>query len=200
MRANSPGGPGVSACAAAAVLTALTGVGLALLDPGDPTFTSQTITNVATTEAPANQLTPAEMQVVQLLPPGYPATSCTRATDPFPDAIASLDCTDEMNSDTPDYARFSLYDSAEALAADFDATAAGMAVSSCPGGNDSPGAWDYGSHPGQAGGKIVCGTVQDRADIAWTRDAQLLLTTVNGGSNLNDLYQWWQRYGDAPER
>ncbi len=43
----------------------------------------------------------------------------------------------------------------------------------------------------------MCGTVEDQADIAWTRDAQLLLATVNGGPDLGGLYQWWQRYGAA---
>jgi hypothetical protein len=39
-------------------------------------------------------------------------------------------------------------------------------------------------------GKVVCGSVADHANIAWTRDAQLLLATVNGGPDLNSLYQW----------
>ncbi|MHA7651625.1 hypothetical protein ACX9NE_21890 [Mycobacterium sp. ML4] len=147
--------------------------------------------------AGAEEYTAAERQIIALLPPGYTATSCRRATDPFPSSVASLDCTDDMHSDTPDYARFTLYDNLGALTADFYETAAIMSVSPCPGGNASPGTWDYGPHLTSPGGKIVCGSVEDRADIAWTCDAQLLLATVNGSPDLNDLYQWWQRYGAA---
>jgi len=186
----------MSACAAFAVLVVLVGMGVATLGHHDAAFTAQPVTAVATTEAPANEFTSAEQQVVQLLPPGYTASSCTRATNPFPDSLASLDCTDDMNSDTPDYARFTLYSNLASLTADFYATADGMTVSSCPGGNASPGTWDYGSNPGHAG-KVVCGMIEDRADIAWTRDAQLLLATINGAPSLDDLYQWWQRYGGA---
>ncbi|KAA1248587.1 hypothetical protein F0Q45_19755 [Mycobacterium simiae] len=145
----------------------------------------------------AEPFSPAEQEIVQLLPAGYKASSCTRATNPFPDSIASLDCTDDTNSDTPDYARFTLYNNVDALTADFFSTAKSMAVSSCPGGNASPGAWNYASNPDRPGGKIVCGSVEDRADLAWTREAQLLLATVNGGSALNDLYRWWERYGGS---
>lgn len=72
-----------------------------------------------------------------------------------------------------------------------------MVVSPCPGGNASPGDWNYGPHLSQPGGKVVCGSVEDRADVAWTRDSQLLLATVNGGPSLGDLYQRWQRFGAA---
>jgi hypothetical protein len=152
------------------------------------------MTTVATARADTEPFNPAEQQIVGLLPPGYTASSCTRATNPFADSIASLDCVDDNNTDTPDYARFTLYNNAASLAADFSASAASMTVSPCPGGNASPGTWDSGSKPG---GRIVCGMIEDRADIAWTRDAQLLLATINGAPGLDDLYQWWQRYGGA---
>lgn len=145
--------------------------------------------------AGAEQFTPAEQQIVSLLPPGYTASSCKPATNAFPTALASLDCTDGLHTETPDYARFTLYDSMDALTADFYASAENMSVSSCPGGNASPGTWNYGPQLASPGGKIVCGTVEDQAVVAWTRDSQLLLATVNGGPDLGDLYQWWQRYG-----
>ncbi len=189
----------ISACAAFAVLEIMVGVGVVMLGPDAPAPTSATVTDVATTEADAEPFSPAEQQVVQLLPAGYSASSCTRATNAFPDAIASLDCTDDMNSDTPDYARFTLYNNVESLTADFYGTAEGMSVLPCPGGNASPGTWDYGPKPGHTGGRIVCGSVEDQADLAWTRDSQLLLATVNGGPGLNELYQWWQRYGGSSE-
>ncbi len=72
-----------------------------------------------------------------------------------------------------------------------------MVLSPCPGGGTSPapGTWTSGSNTDQTSGWVVCGSVADRANVAWTRDAQLLLATVNGGPDLNTLYQWWRRFG-----
>jgi hypothetical protein len=173
----------MSACVAVAVLVVALGMGVDTLGP-----------TIATVGAVPESFTTAEQQIVGLLPPGYTASSCTRATNPFPDSIASLDCIDANNTDTPDYARFTLYNNLASLTADFYVSAGSMTVSPCPGGNASPGTWDSGS---SAGGKIVCGMIEDRADIAWTRDAQLLLTTINGAPSLDDLYQWWQGYGNT---
>jgi hypothetical protein len=172
-------------------------MGVAMLGRGNPMFTSDGVKDIATTEGDAEPFTPTEQQILGLLPAGYPPSSCKRATNPFPTAIASLDCVDESNSDTPDFARFTLYTNVDYLTSDFYATADGMAVSQCPGGNASPATWNLGSNPGQVGGKIVCGSVEDRPGVAWTRNAQLLLASVNGGPSINDIYQWWQRYGNT---
>lgn len=174
------------------VLAVLIGVGrLAMFGRDDPPPSQQPVHDVATHSAGATTFTSAEQRIVGLLPPGYSATACVRAANPFPNAVASLDC--NQNST---YARFTLYGDANALTGDFQATADGMAVSACPGGNPwGPGTWSSGSNSGRVTGRIVCGAVADRANIAWTRDAQLLLATVNGGSDLGSLYQWWQRYG-----
>jgi len=153
------------------------------------------LAGIAPAQAHAEQFSAAEQQIVALLPPGYTAASCSRAINGFPAALASLDCTDDLHTDTPDYARFTLYDAMDPLTTDFYASAASMTVSPCPGGNNSPGTWNYGPQLTSPGGKIVCGTVEDQAVIAWTRDSQLLLATVNGGPDLGELYQWWQRYG-----
>lgn len=152
---------------------------------------------VAVGQAGAEEFTAAEQRIIALLPPGYAATSCARAANAFPAALASLDCTDDTHSDTPDYARFTLYSTLDALTADFYASAESMSVSPCPDGNPSPGTWNYGPHLASPGGNVVCGTVEDQAVIAWTHDSQLLLATVNGGPDLGELYRWWQRYGAA---
>lgn len=152
-------------------------------------------------DASANALNAGEQRIVGLLPPGYTAAACEPATDPFPNAVASLDCSQNSGSPNPTYARFTLYDDLDTLRDDFQETAAGMALSACPGGNPwGPGTWRLASNPGQIGGQIVCGTVDDRPNIAWTRDAQLLLATVNGGADLTTLYQWWQRYGPLTQQ
>jgi hypothetical protein len=189
--------------AALGVVAALVGIGAAvlLLDLDKSGGAQQAVTGVATHNAPAVAFSPAEQQIAALLPPGYTAAACTRATDPFPNAVASLDCTQNAGSDSPTYARFTLYKDLDALTGDFELTAEGMVLSPCPSGNTGPGAgtWNYGANLSPIGGKIVCGSVANRANIAWTRDDQLLLVTVNGGPDLNSLYQWWQRYGSLTQ-
>ena len=186
------------------VLAVLIGVGRVAMfgrdDPAPSQPSQQTVQDVATHTAPAAGFSPAEQQLVGLLPPGYSAAACAPAANPFPNAVASLDCSQNANSDSPTYARFTLYNDLDALTGDFQSTVDGMAVSPCPGENSSRGTWSYGSNAGQISGTVVCGTVGDRANIAWTRDAQLLLATVNGGPNLNSLYQWWQRYGGTAQQ
>ena len=192
----------VRAGGALAVLAALLGIGAAvvLFDRDEPGST-QSVTGLATHTASASEFSPAEKQIVGLLPPGYVAGACTRATDPFPNAVASLDCTENAKSDTPTYARFTLYNDLDALTADFQSTAQRMVLSPCPGGGVSPapGTWTSGSNTNQISGWVVCGSVEDRANVAWTRDAQLLLATVNGGPDLNTLYQWWHRFGTGTQ-
>ncbi|HET7073312.1 MAG TPA: hypothetical protein VFI55_04410 [Mycobacterium sp.] len=158
------------------------------------------VRDAATQTVPRARFSGAEQQIVGLLPPGYSAAACTRAVNPFPSAVASLDCSQNTNSDTPTYARFTLYNDMDALTGDFQLTADGMAVSACPGENTSRGTWSYRADAAQISGKIVCGIVADRANIAWTRDDQLLLATVNGGPDLTSLYRWWRTYGGMPQR
>jgi len=179
-----------------AALAVLMGLGVILFVRDKPAPARAAVRGVATPAVRADEFSPDEQRIVALLPGGYTANACARATNPFPNAIASLDCS-QTGSASPTYARFTLYNDLDALTGDFQSTTDGMVVSPCPGGKPSPGAWAYGSDPGQIGGKIICGSVEDRADIAWTRDAQLLLATVNGGPDLNSLYEWWRRYGGA---
>jgi len=146
--------------------------------------------------ASAGAFSPEEWRIIKLLPPGFGAANCERSTDPFADAVASLDCSLDSGSDDPTDARFTLYAEPGALTDDFITTAANMAIARCPGDNPwGPGTWTLDTKAGTVGGKVACGTVDDRPNIAWTRDSQLLLATVNGGANLGALYEWWHRYG-----
>jgi hypothetical protein len=178
------------------VLAVLIGVGRIAMfgrdDPPPSQASREAVQDATTHPAP---FSPTEQRIVWLLPPGYSATACARAANPFPNAVASLDCSQSANSDSPTYARFTLYNDLDALTGDFQLIADGMAVSPCPGEDTFRGTWSYGSNASEIGGKVVCGSVADRANIAWTRDAQLLLATINGGPDLNSLYRWWQSYG-----
>lgn len=183
------------------VLAVLIGVGRIAMfgrDTPAPNIPSQqSAAGGGNQNAGAKDFNATEQQIVGLLPPGYTASACAKAINAFPNALASLDCAQNVNTDTPTYARFTLYADLEALMGDFQATADGMVLSPCPGnsGSPAPGTWTYGAGANQVGGRIVCGTVSDRANIAWTRDAALMLATVNGGPDLTSLYQWFQRFG-----
>ncbi len=181
-----------------AALAVLIGVSVILFRRDERAPVREPVRGVASRQVPTAEFSPAEQKIVGLLPAGYTASACARATNPFPSAIASLDCS-QTGSENPTYARFTLYDDLDALTGDFQSTTDGMAVSPCPGGKASPGTWTFGTDPSHIDGKIVCGSIEDRPDIAWTRDAQLLLTTVNGGPDLNILYQWWQRFGNVAQ-
>jgi hypothetical protein len=185
------------------ILGTLVGVGgIAMYSRNESVPTRADVRSVATHTVPTDEFSAAEQQLVGLLPPGYSGSACARASDPFPSAVASLDCSQNATSDSPTYARFTLYNDLDALYGDFQSTADGMALSPCPGGNNLPfpGTWSYDANGTQIGGKIVCGSVADRADIAWTRDPQLLLATVNGGADLNGLYHWWLGYGGMSQQ
>ena len=185
----------VDAGVAFAIVVVAVGAALVVLRPDKHARAADGVQGVSAAADPTVQLSPGEQQIIRLLPAGYTANSCLRAVNPFANSVASLDCSQGAESNSPAYARFTLYNDLDALTGDFQSTADGMALSPCPEGNTSPGTWSYGSDPGQVAGKIVCGSIEDRPDIAWTRDAALLLSTVNGGPDLNGLYRWWQRYG-----
>jgi hypothetical protein len=171
-----------------------------VLSRSEPAPVQGDVRDVATHAAPAGGFSDAEQRILGMLPAGYTAAACTRAAITFPSAIASLDCSQSSTSGSPTFARFTLYDDLDALIGDFQSTADGMAVAVCPGQNTSPGIWTPAPDPGRIGGGIVCGSVQDRPSIAWTRDARLLLATVNGGPDLNSLYQWWRGYVATDQR
>jgi len=65
----------------------------------------------------------------------------------------------------------------------------------CPGsGLDSPATWHYTDTPDKVEGRVACGTYNANPDVTWTKVADLTLGDVQG-TNLDDLHNWWLKYG-----
>jgi hypothetical protein len=150
------------------------------------TTTSTTSTTSTTTPTP---VAPAPLDTLySVLPPGYNSTLCTPATNPSPQALATVDCGQLAGG--PTSARFSLFADANSLASQFQAGVNGDAVSQCPGSIDSPRSWHYDATPAFSAGSLVCGTRNNAPDLTWTKNDVLLLGAVQG-QDLDSLYGWW---------
>jgi hypothetical protein len=151
--------------------------------------------------ATAAGFSPQEQQIVNELPLGFDAGSCSTAVNPPapPSALASLDCRGNSEPNGPYVARFTLFaDPGAAVAALIGDANPGPQFSPtpCPGADGSPSNWSYTATPNQTEGQIVCGTFQNNADVEWTRVSENLVLDVLGNSDVNTLYTWWGRYGN----
>lgn len=145
---------------------------------------------------PAARFSPEEQRIVSVLPIGFAANSCRTAGTPPAESVASLDC---LNGSTQ--GRFSLFVGPDSMNRAFqhDLTkyGSGHPPPPCPGLDDSPANWHYAVTPDQTAGQIVCGIFEGTPAIEWTRNRQLLLLDVHSGADVNSLFQWWGRFGNA---
>jgi hypothetical protein len=160
-------------------------------------------TNPITTTAPASPSPDAEPadpvargRLLSLLPPGYAADACKPAALPR-GALAKLSC--EKNSDPggPLSSTYTLVRDKAALGGTFDASVGASKVVNCPGNIQSPGPWRRNATPQQTSGTLVCAFQQGVPSVAWTTDADLLVSSVQGdpgGPNLDELYAWWSTH------
>jgi hypothetical protein len=96
----------------------------------------------------------------------------------------------------PANARYSLFADLPTLDSHFDvAIKENSQLFQCPGsGIDSPTTWHYTETPDQVEGRIACGTYNDSPDLVWSKNSDLLLADAQG-PNMDDLHQWWLKYG-----
>ena len=67
-------------------------------------------------------------------------------------------------------------------------------VDTCRMGEWTPGPWRRNATPQQEAGTLVCGFTQSRPTVAWSTDADLMLSEVQSGPqgpNMVQLYNWW---------
>lgn len=146
---------------------------------------------------PAGRFSSDEQRILSVLPFGFAASSCRTASSPPAESVASLDC---ING--PLQARFSLFADLDSMLQTFQSSLTKYGSGNappCPGSANSPATWYYTVNSNQAAGQIVCGTFEGAPDIEWTRNRQLLLLDVHGGADLNSLFQWWGRFGNASQ-
>jgi hypothetical protein len=167
-------------------------------DKPDTASTNPTTTTTRASPSPdADAADPvARGRLLSLLPPGYPSDACKTAALPK-DALAKLSC--ERNSDPggPLSSTYTMVRDKAALRGTFDAIVGASNVVNCPGNIQSPGPWRRNATPQQTSGTVVCGFQQGVPTVAWTTDADLLVSAVRGdprGPNLDELSAWWSTH------
>jgi len=159
------------------------------------------ISYVGAGPAGAARFSPDEQRIVAELPFGFSGRSCNTADSVPRESVASLDCGEDAGLSAPLEGQFTSFGDPDSMNRAFQEvlTSRGpdYVPSPCPGLAVSPATWHYDSAPGTVAGHIVCGTFKGAPDIEWTRDRELLLLHVHDGRDLGDLYQWWDRYGNA---
>jgi hypothetical protein len=202
--------PWIPIAAAAAVFVVVLGaLGIWwLVKPGDSSSSgpTTTLTNTQTTEEttrtrPSRTTTTEPSQslgskLMALLPAGYGGDACQEVHPPAPGALATVDCTAPSTPGGPANARYSLFADQATLDSHFDgAIAENSVLVQCPGsGVDSPTTWHYTDTPAKVEGRIACGTYNNGPDVTWTKNSDLLLADAQSPS-LEDLHNWWLKYG-----
>ncbi|MGV0795181.1 serine/threonine-protein kinase [Mycolicibacterium sp. XJ1819] len=199
-----PGFPWTALVAAAAVfvlaLGALGAFFVVKRDDGVSSSGSATSTRTAapTPRRSTPDTTPArfDSRLMALLPRGYADGVCKPAHPPASGALATVDCGPASRGGGPQSARYSLFADQQALDGAFDqSAAANSTLTQCPGsGVDSPTTWHYTDTPDKVEGRIACGVFNDRQDVTWTKNADLLLGDAQG-TNLEGLHSWWLEFG-----
>jgi hypothetical protein len=131
-----------------------------------------------------------------VLPPGYSSDAC-RPVEATKDAVAMVDCTQNADVGGPATATYTLMKDGDALSAAMDNAVADAKIVNCPGNIQSPGPWRRNATPTKVAGTLVCGLPQGKPLVAWTNDAELLLSVVRAGPEgptLDQLYKWWSNH------
>lgn len=151
----------------------------------------------ATTAAPTPTVdTDALERLKAVLPPGYSSDACAPA-EAAKDAVAMVDCTQNADVGGPPTATYILMKDGDALSTAMDNVVADAKIVNCPGNIQSPGPWRRNATPTKVAGTLVCGLPQGKPLVAWTNDAQLLLSVVRAGPEgptLDQLYAWWSNH------
>jgi hypothetical protein len=135
----------------------------------------------------------AEARLMGMLPKGYAADACETVVPPN-GALAQLSCTENADPGGPLAATYTLAKDDESLQAVFDDVVSTSSVVDCPGNIQSPGPWRRNASPQQVAGTLVCGFQQSKPTVAWSTDADLMVSEVQSGPqgpNMVQLYTWW---------
>jgi serine/threonine protein kinase len=176
-----------------------------LVKPDDSSSPRSTTSSSETTEPTETtrrtpRTTPNEQsfdsKLMALLPAGYDNAACEAVHPPAADALATVDCGQASTPGGPANARYSLFADQATLDSHFDvAIKENSELFQCPGsGIDSPTTWHYTDTPDKVEGSIACGTYNNRPDLVWSKNSDLLLADAQS-PNMDDLHKWWLKYG-----
>jgi serine/threonine kinase PknH len=175
---------------AAAVVVVLGGLGFWMFgssdDDASPAEPSATTTS-------ASPVADARERLRTLLPPGYSDAACEPVATPK-GAVAKFGCERNLDEGGPPLATYTLVPDKAALKAAFEDIIKGSNVVVCPGSIQSPGPWRRNATPQKVAGTLFCGYQRDLPLVAWTDDAELLVSAIRGdekGPTLPQLYTWW---------
>jgi hypothetical protein len=187
----------VIGAAAFAGLAALGGVGAVLgNDAHSGSFSANSsrlnITEVVTTTSAPPTGSSNLNKLMGILPKGFSSSNCQAVNPSAKDALATVDCSQNTVASGVSAARFNLYPDQATLDSHFNSGSAEDVASPCPGGINSPGTWHYHNTPDQAAGQLVCGTYNDKPDLLWSQNSELLLGDIQG-SDMDALYDWWAK-------
>jgi len=135
----------------------------------------------------------AEARLLGMLPRGYPQGAC-EAVVPAKGARAQVSCGGNDDPGGPLSATFTLAEDKRALTELFDGVIGTTSVVNCPGNIQSPGPWRRSAAADDAAGTLVCGFAQSKPTVAWTTDADLMMSEVQSGPqgpNMVQIYTWW---------
>lgn len=183
----------VAAAVAAAAAVALATWQLRPARPGSESSDAGTLSTATPYTSPRTDDTD---RLLRLLPAGYPPGTCT-PTDPPDDALAAVVCTANADWGGPASALFTRAQDQAALAAAFREVVEGNIKMDCPGRIQSPGPWRRKATSQAPSGTLFCGVQGSRATVAWTTDADGLLSVTRvdaTGPNLDRLYRWWSTH------
>ncbi|MGV9803328.1 hypothetical protein ACWDTP_35265 [Mycobacterium sp. NPDC003449] len=138
----------------------------------------------------------AQLRLHSLLPAGYTDQSCKPVPAPR-NALAQMSCGQNSDPGGPPSATYTLLKDKAALSAAFDSTVAASSMVVCPGRIQSPGPWRRNATPDQISGILFCGVQQGRPLLAWTDDADLLLSEIRAEDQrpaFPELYTWWSSH------
>jgi serine/threonine kinase PknH len=154
-------------------------------------------TNATGAPDTATSAKPADQDKLQrLLPQGYANGACTPA-DLAKGALAKVSCSANSDTGGPPSATYTLVGDSSALRTTFDGIVSAARQVNCPGNIQSPGPWRRNATPQAVAGTVFCGFRQDVPTVAWTNDADLLVSSVDGaqaGPSLDQLYTWWSSH------
>lgn len=122
--------------------------------------------------------------------PGYDRNNCTPQHPPKDGTLSTLEC--DALSGGPDSATLSLYADQSALDDGFQNVTSSASLETCPDGTASPGKWHYTKDPTATAGQVACGMDGGDAVVIWSDDSKDFVAVVRG-SNLKDLFTWWQK-------
>jgi hypothetical protein len=147
----------------------------------------------ATTTTEAEAAEQAQARLLAMVPRGYAEGACETVV-PAKGALAQVSCGKNDDPGGPLTATYTLARDKDSLKELFDGLISSSSVVNCPGNIQSPGPWRRNVAAEETAGTLVCGFAQSRPTVAWTTDADVMMSEIQSGPqgpNMVQIYTWW---------